>query len=131
MSRSNARENVFKLVFEYVFNKEEDISLLTDIIEEMKDEESYIREIYNGVVSHYDELMGEISKYSEGFSIDRIYKVDLAILLVSLYEIKYVDSIPSKVSINEALNLAKAYSTEKSYKFINGILASVVKWCKI
>ena len=127
MSRSSAREIAFKLVFEYVFNKEEDLEFLDQIIQENITEEAYIREVYNGVIHHYDDLCEIISQKAEGFSFNRIFKVDLAILLVSLYEIKYMESIPNKVSINEALNLAKNYSTEKSNKFINGILASVVK----
>ena len=127
MSRSNARENVFKLVFEYVFNKEKDNVLLDEVTASESGEQAYIKEVYNGVIDKYDELCDVISSSSEGFSFDRLYKVDLAILLVAIFEIKYVESIPEKVSINEALNLAKIYSTEKSHKFINGILASVVK----
>ena len=127
MSRSNAREAVFKLIFEYVFNKEENYDLLAETIEEIKEEESYIREVYSGIISHYDDICEYISNTSIGFSFDRIFKVDLAILLVAVYEIKYIDSIPVKVSINEALNLAKNYSTEKSNKFINGILSGLVK----
>lgn len=126
MSRSNAREAVFKLVFEYVFNLEENNELLLETIESFNNEESYIREVYHGIISNYDELCSIISKSSVGFSFDRIFKVDLAILLVAMYEIKFMKSIPEKVSINEALNLAKTYSTEKSHKFINGILSSVV-----
>lgn len=127
MSRSVAREIVFKLVFEYVFNKEENMALLQEYLEENSTEQSYIQEVYHGVISHYDELCGIVKEKSVGFAFDRIFKVDLAILLVALYEIKYIKSIPQKVSINEALNIAKLYSTEKSNKFINGILASVVQ----
>ena len=126
MSRSSARESVFKLVFEYLFNKEKDIDLLEEIIndEKNKNEIGYIKEVYNGVVSHHDEIIEEIKKVSEGFKIDRIFKVDLAILVVAIYEMKYVSSIPNRVSVNEALNLAKMYSTEKSNSFINGILSN-------
>ena len=127
MSRKNARESVFKLVFEYVFNKETNNDFLQEVVDELKTEESYIRDVYFGVINNYDELCDIISSKVEGFSFDRIFKVDLAILLVALYEIKYVKDIPLKVSINEALNLAKTYSTEKSHKFINGVLSGVVK----
>jgi len=128
MSRSLARENVFKLVFEYIFSKEKNVEFMLEIIEseENKNEAGYIQEVYNGVVNHYDEMIEEIKKHSEGFKLDRIFKVDLAILLVSLYEIKFVKSIPNIVSVNEALNLAKRYSTEKSASFINGILKNFV-----
>ena len=127
MSRSVAREIAFKLVFEYVFNKEEDSELLQEYLQENLAEQGYIHEVYHGVISNYDELCSIIKEKSVGFAFDRIFKVDLAILLVALYEIKYMSSIPNKVSINEALNMAKAYSTDKSNKFINGILASVVE----
>ena len=127
MSRSVAREVAFKLIFEYVFNKETDNDLLQDYLAENTDEQGYIQEVYHGVIAKYNDLCSIIKEKSVGFSFDRIFKVDLSILLVALYEILYMDNIPEKVSINEALNLAKLYSTEKSNKFINGILASVVK----
>jgi len=128
MSRSSARESVFKLVFEYVFSKEKDENLFEEILsdEKNKAELGYISEVYNGVISHYDEIISDIKKVSESFKLDRIFKVDLAILLVAIYEIKYIKSIPTKVSINEALNLSKTYSTEKSSSFINGILSNFV-----
>lgn len=128
MSRSNARESVFKLVFEYVFNKEKDEDQLEEFLSEDKNkaEVGYINEVYNGVIDKYDELVKSIGEVSKAFKLDRIYKVDLAILLVAVYEMKYIPSIPKNVSINEALNLSKVYSTEKSYNFINGILSNFV-----
>lgn len=128
MSRSNARESVFKLVFEYVFNKEKDEDQLEEFLSEdkNKDEVGYINEVYNGVIDKYDELVKKIGEVSKAFKLERIYKVDLAILLVAVYEMKYISSIPKNVSINEALNLSKIYSTEKSYNFINGILSNFV-----
>lgn len=128
MSRSYARECAFKLVFEYVFNKEKNINLLEEYLseDENKQEIGYISDVYNGVISHYDEFIEEIKKVSSSFKLDRIYKVDLAILLIAIYEMKYIKTIPNKVSINEALNLAKTYSTEKSNSFINGILSNFV-----
>lgn len=128
MSRSLARESVFKLVFEYIFGKEKNEEFLSEILEEENNvsESGYIQEVYNGVINHYDELVNEITKYLESFKLDRVFKVDLAILLVAIYEIKFIKSIPNLVSINEALNLAKKYSTEKSSLFINGILKNFV-----
>ena len=65
--------------------------------------------------------------FSNGFNIDRIYKLDLAALLLATYEMKYMDDIPLSVSISEAVELVKTYSTEKSNSFVNGILSSVYK----
>ena len=128
MSRSHARESVFKLIFEYGFTKEKDEVLLEEFLseEQNKPELGYIKEVYNGVIEKYDSLVERVKMYSESFKVDRIFKVDMAILLVAIYEMKYIKSIPNAVSINEALNLAKLYSTEKSNKFINGILSNFV-----
>ncbi len=128
MSRSSARECVFKLVFEYMFTKEKDFESLSEFVEDEKNksESGYIEEMYNGIIAHYDELVSDVEKHSKSFKIERVYKIDLAILLVAIYEMKYVSSVPQKVSLNEALNLSKVYSTEKSYNYINGILSNFI-----
>ena len=124
MSRREAREIAFKLIFSYEFNHQQ----LADEYEEYvsalcADDSSYVSVVYQGVISHYDELKQEIEKYAVNFAIDRVFKVDMAILMLAIYEIKYIDSIPYKVSVDEALKIAELYSTEKSVKFINGILS--------
>ena len=91
------------------------------------DDGAYIREIYKGVTSHYDELMEEVGKVADKFDVERIYKVDLSILLLAIYEIKYMQDVPFKVSVDEAVNLAHKYSTEKSGKYINGILSKFAR----
>lgn len=87
----------------------------------------YVRKAYDGIYTHLDELKGIVAKYSNGFNIDRIYKPDLAAMIVSVYEMKYVPEVPAAVSINEAVELVKRYSTEKSKSYVNGVLASVNK----
>ena len=124
MSRRDARDIGFKLIFSYTFDKEENNDVLEEYLATVDaDDGAYIREIYKGVVSHYDELMEEIGKYAEGYDATRIYKVDLAILLLAVYEIKFMENIPFKVSVDEAVNIANKYSKGKSGKYINGILA--------
>lgn len=128
MSRRDARDIGFKLVFSYSFDKEENNDVLEEYLTEVDaDDGAYIREVYKGVTSHYDELVEEVSKHADKFEIDRIYKVDLAILLLAVYEIKYMEQVPFKVSVDEAVNLAHKYSTEKSGKFINGILSKFAR----
>ena len=63
----------------------------------------------------------------KGYTIDRLYKVDLAIIILAVIEVKYVKETPKEVVINEAVELAKKFSTEKSPKFINGVLADILK----
>ena len=128
MSRSYARECAFKLVFEYLFTKEKNQTALDDFLQEDKNkaEVGYISEVYNGVIEKFDVLKEKLTEASHAFAIDRIFKVDLAILLVALYEMMFISSIPKNVSINEALELSKTYSTEKSGSFINGVLSNFV-----
>lgn len=129
MSRKTARENLYKLVFEYLFNKDENSPYLEELVSSAdvsKDEVEYITSSYQGVISHFDDLCELISSCAHGYVIDRIYKPDLSALLVASYEMKYT-SIPKLVAISEAVELVKAYSTEKSGAYVNGILASIYK----
>jgi N utilization substance protein B len=132
MSRKLARECTYKLVFEFLFNKT--INKRTYEIFENSDLDEgdieYMQKAYLGVVSNYPELMEIISKYSEGFAQDRIYRTDLSALLLAIYEMKYMPDIPLSVSIAEAVELVKKYSTEKSNQFVNGILSTVYKTLK-
>lgn len=129
MSRKTARESVYRLVFEYLFNKDEK-SLSLEIIKNSpdisKDDLDYITSVYTGVISHFDEITQKISSCARGFVLDRIYKPDLAALVVAVYEMTYTD-VPKFVAISEAVELVKAYSTEKSGSYVNGILASIYK----
>ena len=128
MSRRDARDIGFKLIFSYTFDKEENNDVLEEYLATVDaDDGAYIREIYKGVVSHYDELMEEIGKYAEGYDATRIYKVDLAILLLAVYEIKFVESVPESVSINEAVELSKKFSFAEDASFVNGVLNAVAK----
>lgn len=127
MGRIETRDALFKLVFEYSLLKEKNEDFLNEFIEDKKIDNSYLSNCYNGIINNYDELVSEIGKFTKGYTIERVYKVDLALLVVALYEIKYVPEIPVAVSINEALNLAKIYSTEKSVSFINGVLKNFAK----
>ncbi len=129
-NRKKARDSVYKLIYEFLFSgrtpNSRTLSIITsvDIAEEDKD---YINAVYFGVIENYDELIDIIAGFSNGFNIDRIYKLDLAALLLATYEMKYMDDIPLSVSISEAVELVKTYSTEKSNSFVNGILSSVYK----
>lgn len=129
MSRKVARECAYKLIFEYLFNKK--LNRLTYEIfknHNLDDNDiEYMQKAYLGVIQNFDELKNIISGYSEGFVEDRIYRTDFAALLLAIYEMKYMDDIPLSVSIAEAVELVKKYSTQKSNQFVNGILSSVYK----
>ena len=91
-----------------------------------QEDAKFINEVYDGILSKEDELNELIASKLKGYTLERIFKVDLAILKLAIYEIKYLNENPAVV-INEAVELAKKYSTDNSYKFINGVLANIVK----
>lgn len=128
MSRKMARDWLFKLTFELCFQDQSDVlfdEFLSD--ENLNDEnKQFVKDIYSGIVEEKEDILKDISKYLKGFTIDRVFKVDLAILILAFYEIKHSTS-DAKIVVNEAVELAKKYSTPKSYSFINGVIASYIK----
>lgn len=128
MSRRDAREVALKLIFEYIFTGEEKRDLVDEYTANFDaDDTSYVNVVYFGVVGHYDDLILKIKDVIEKFSYERLFKMDLALIMLGLYEILYMESIPYKVSVDEALNLAQKYSTEKSIKYINGVLSKFAR----
>ncbi len=130
MSRKIARENAFQLIFEYNFTHNNTTDSLDNFLsnDELSDDDrEFIKKIYFGVISKYDELIDTIKHYSHNYDLNRIFKVDVAILLLAIYELKYVDEVPPKVAINEAVSIVKKFSTDKSHQFVNGILAGIMK----
>ena len=128
MSRKVARNELFKLVFEVCFQEKSEVLFDEFLDNETLTEENkdFVKEIYVGIMESKEELLQDISKYIKGYTIDRLFKVDLAILLIAFYELKYQNT-DTKIVVNEAVELAKKYSTQKSYSFINGVLASFIK----
>lgn len=125
--RKTARENAFKLIFEKLINDESDelgYAALTEVLDE--NDKNFLDALVGGVEKEKDFLKSVVSRFLRGFNIDRIYKIDLAILYVACYEILFMPDVPEKVSVNESVELAKTYSTDKSPSFINGVLAGVI-----
>ena len=130
MTRTEARNEAFILVFEKIFSNEtiEDIiSLATDSRDFEMDNDGYIISAFKGVYENVEELDSVIEKYLTNWAIDRISKVALAVLRLAIYEIKFMDDIPESVSIDEAVELCKKYSTTDDASFVNGLLGSMVR----
>jgi len=83
--------------------------------------------LVKGVVSNFPEIDKAIEKYTDNWSLERITNIDRNILRVAIYEILYLKNIPKSVSINEAVELAKKYSTKSSFSFVNGVLGKIDK----
>lgn len=130
MARKFAREALMKLLYEKDVAGEHHKESLLALIDEYKlnvNDEKYIKEILFSMDEEQSKIDGYIEKYAKGWTVDRMSKVDLAILRLAIYEILYKEDIPYGVSINEAVELAKKYGNEKSSSFINGILGNFVR----
>ena len=131
MSRRLSRESLFKLIYAYLISKKE-YDFIDDSIGFSQDSRldfQVLKKNYDSVISNLKEIIGVIDNSLIRYRLDRIYKVDLAIMINAVYEIHYSnsDKLKPAIPINEAVELAKKFSTEKSHVFINGVLASISK----
>ena len=129
MDRRNARAGAMKLVYEWLLGGDGGDETLTGLLDIKPGENKtdFMNGLFEGVKEHKDDLDATIAGFlSEGWQIDRISKVDYAVLLVAVYEMKYTKTGESIV-INEAVDLANLYSTDKSGAYVNGILGSIAR----
>ena len=131
MKRSQLREMAFRLIYSSEVQKQMDNEQVEMFIQENEiqeqEEVEYINEVYNGIKENKEEIESLISSnLKEKWTMDRISKIDFAILEVAIFELIY-SKLPYKVVINEAVELAKKYGEDSSKSFINGILGSIVK----
>lgn len=132
MNRTAIREQTFRLIYSLEIQKQEDLEDAIELYIESnqltdKNAETYIKDAIFGIQKNENEIISQIEKnLKSDWKLERISKVDLTILKLAIYELKYTD-IPFKVVINEAVELAKKYGEDSSKNFVNGILASIVK----
>lgn len=155
MNRRKSRELVMKLLFQMTINKEDFKDVISNLKEnievdnieiiseetgmpvkkeltsediDLKDiDMEYVIRVLKGVQENKDAIDIEIEKYLKNWKLTRLSKIDITILRVCTYEFLYENEIPRNVSINEAVELAKKYSADKSASFINGVLGSMIK----
>ena len=132
MKRSAIRELTFRLIYSLEIQKAEDLEEQIELYlecNEVEDDEAkeYIKDAIIGINKNINEIQGLIEKNLKAdWKIDRISKIDLSLLKLAIYEIKY-KKIPYKVVINEVVELAKLYGDENAPSFINGVLGNIVK----
>ncbi|MBQ1684588.1 MAG: transcription antitermination factor NusB [Clostridia bacterium] len=131
MSRKIAREVAMKLTYEKMFGCDETYH---EVLEQsgIEDEPSeadiaFANDIVSGVQQNLAEIDEIIQSAAVGWTVNRMPKVDLSILRNAVYEIRFGNSVPAAVAVNEAVELAKTYCDEHSPKFINGLLGKVVR----
>ena len=130
MTRRGLREQVFRMLFRVEFHDTEEIkeqlSLFEEAVELCSDKDKeYISNKVNNIVAKLEEIDATINEVSEGWKTRRMGKVDLTLIRLAVYEMKYEEDIPVKVAINEAVELAKQYGRDDSPAFINGVLAKL------
>lgn len=130
MTRREIREHLIKLLYCQEFHEKEDMheqmKFYFDKLNISENDCEYIKGKFKAINENMDSIDNIISENCVGWKINRIAKVDLCILRLSVYEIKFVESIPDKVAINEAIEIAKIYGQENSSGFINGVLAKIL-----
>lgn len=135
MTRREIREHLFRMLFRKEFH---DVDELTEQInfyfEEMEQPSEsdymYLKDKFNKILGRIDDIDAIIEKASEGWKLNRMGKIDLTILRLATYEICFDDDIPTKVAINEAIEIAKIFAEDKAPGFINGVLAKVAGDCE-
>lgn len=133
MKRRELREHIFQLLFRVEFNGQDEMAEQVSLyVDDMKEEEivepkdeTYIEEKYNKIVEKLPEIDELLEKYSKGWKLSRMNKVDLTILRLGVYEMKYDEDIPERVAINEAVELAKKFGRDESPAFVNAVLAKL------
>lgn len=127
MNRSKLREIIIKILYQVYIYKEKKIDFnLKDLIkEQIETENEFVESSLKGVLEKQETINELANKYMKDWNIDRIGKVDKAILSLAIYELLYTDT-PDVVAINEAIELSKKYSDEKVVKLINGTLDSIM-----
>lgn len=128
MVRSELREHIFKMIFQVEFNSMEDmpehLRLYFEQLSHAKDSDLvYIQEKYQKIVDKLPEIDNLLNEKTTGWKTGRMNKVDLSILRLAVYEILWDEDVPQGVAINEAVELAKRFSSEEGPTFVNGVLA--------
>ena len=130
MKRSESREHIFKMVFGLEFNTADEmpqqLELYFDQLEEAKEKDrEYIQKKAQAVAERKEEMDKLINEHTTGWKTTRMNKVDLTILRLAVYEMKWDDDVPVSVAINGAVELAKRFGGDESPSFINGVLARI------
>lgn len=130
MGRSELREHIFKMIFGLEFSENEQINeqlelYLDQLVDVQEKDYDYMLEKAKGIAGKVAEIDQIINENTTGWKTSRMNKVDLSILRLAVYEMKWDEDVPVKVAINEAVELAKRFSGEEGPVFINGVLGKI------
>ena len=130
MSRIETREHAMELLFQIGFRNDpisEQITMFREVYPDIAEDESYFLDVVYGVINSREDLDSKFVPFLKKWKLERLPMTDRIILEIAVYEILTVEDIPTSVSINEAVKLAKKYGTTSSSSYINGVLSNFVK----
>jgi len=134
MNRKLTREELMKLLYQMDMNDEftlERAEKYLSTIDNLKIDKEYYNKTYRNFIENLNNINDLIKEYSSDWKLNRIAKIDIAIMRLAITEMKYDEDMPVSVSINEAIELCKKYSSNDSHKFINGILGNINRGIKL
>lgn len=132
MTRKQMRDQLYRMLFQLDFHQsdelKEQVSLFLEDLTDISDaDKAELQAKFEGAAEKVEQLDALIDEKSSGWSVKRLAKADLTVLRLALYEILYDEKVPDGVALNEAVELAKKYGEDKSSRFVNGVLASIVR----
>ena len=127
MQRKTARENTFILIFEKIFRQDETAENIFRGATEIRGLEfdDYVKTVFFGVCENEKIIEETVLRHTVGWKKERISPVSAALIRLAAYEMMFIEDIPNRVSINEAIELSKKYDDEKAYAFVNGVLNGI------
>jgi N utilization substance protein B len=125
MNRRTARKKAIQSLFQIDVSETEPDEAIENILEENDEENDFLVTLVHGTVDHMNEIDEQIEKNVKHWTIERIGKVDRNVLRLAIFEMAYLEEIPEKVAMNEAIDLAKIFGGEQSGRFVNGVLSNI------
>ncbi|WP_416433644.1 transcription antitermination factor NusB [Priestia megaterium] len=125
MKRHTARQKALQALFQHDLGQTEPMEAIGNVVQNEKSDQ-FLESLVLGVVEHKQEIDELLRNHLEKWTLDRVATVDRVILRIAVYEMKYEEEIPTSVTLNEAIELAKTFGDDQSSKFINGVLSKVL-----
>lgn len=125
MNRHSAREKAFQILFQLDINENDPEQAIADHLETIEID-AFLMSLVKGVTEHKEVIDNTVTEHLENWAFSRIASVEKTILRIAVFEIQYLEDVPTNVSINEAVELANTYGEEKSGKFVNGVLSKII-----
>ncbi|MBU8907732.1 transcription antitermination factor NusB [Desertibacillus haloalkaliphilus] len=127
MKRRLARQKAVQSLFQIDVSDTDWQEAIENTLEDNEEQDAFITELVRGTLAHQKEIDQIITDHLENWTLERVGNVDRAIMRMAIYEMKYIEDIPMNVSLNEAIEQAKAFGGEESGRFVNGVLSKVAK----